>query len=126
MALDPQALEGASGWRERVILAACISHKFGGGFVMEPRDLFDVAVRTLGSFVLVWGLWDLVNAALFYTGYFTNQDLTVRFYLLFGWASIFIGILLIRGGGVLVNFAYGEYIPETDTTEDIAEDQEAN
>jgi hypothetical protein len=91
---------------------------------MEPRDLFDVAVRTLGSFVLVWGVWDVVNAALFYTGYFTNQDMTVRFYLLFGWASMFIGILLIRGGGVLVNFAYGEAIPETDPNADNREEAE--
>lgn len=74
---------------------------------MTPRDLFDVAVRTLGAFVVVWGLWDLVNAALFYTDYFRNPDMTFRFYLIFGWASIFIGLLLIRAGGVLVNFAYG-------------------
>ncbi|MEP7149081.1 MAG: hypothetical protein ABI857_09385 [Acidobacteriota bacterium] len=92
---------------------------------MKPRDLFDVAVRTLGAFVLVWGLWDLVNAALFYTGYFTNQDITVRFYLLFGWASIFIGLLLVRGGGVLVDFAYPEDATGTNTNLEVEDDEEA-
>lgn len=82
---------------------------------MKPRDLFDVAVRTLGACVVVWGLWDLVNAALFYTDYFRNPDMTFRFYLIFGWASIFIGFLLIRAGGVLVNFAYGDEEIDTNT-----------
>jgi hypothetical protein len=79
---------------------------------MMPRELFDVAVRVLGAFVLVWGLWDLVNAALFYTDYFRNPDMTFRFYLIFGWVSIFIGLLLIRSGGVLVNFAYPDTAEE--------------
>ena len=91
---------------------------------MKPRDLFDVAVRTLGAFVLVWGLWDLANAALFYTGYFTHQDMTVRYYLLFGWASIFIGLLLVRGGGVLVDFAYGDEVSETNTHAEVEDDDE--
>lgn len=81
---------------------------------MKPRELFDVAVRTLGALVLVWGLWDLVNAALFYTDYFRNPDMSFRFYLIFGWASIFIGLFLIRAGGVLVNFAYSEDDDEED------------
>ena len=81
---------------------------------MTPRDLFDVAVRTLGAVVLVWGVWDLTNAALFYNDYIRNPDMTFRFYLILGWASIFIGLLLIRGAGVLVNFAYDA--ETTDTT----------
>lgn len=93
---------------------------------MMPRELFDVAVRTLGAFVLVWGLWDLVNAALFYTDYIRNPDMTFRFYLIFGWASIFIGLLLIRSGGVLVNFAYPEATAEAEDGGDQAPEDDAN
>ena len=78
---------------------------------MTPRDLFDVSVRIAGVFALLWGLWDLANAALFYTDYFRSPDMTFRYYLIYGWVSIAIGLLLMRRGGVLVNFAY----PEADT-----------
>jgi len=78
---------------------------------MTPRDLFDVSVRIAGVFALLWGLWDLANAALFYTDYFRSPDMTFRYYLIYGWVSIAIGLLLMRSGGVLVNFAY----PEADT-----------
>ena len=82
---------------------------------MTPRELFDVAVRIAGVFALLWGLWDLANAALFYTGYFTHADMTFRYYLIYGWVSIAMGLLLVRAADVLVNFAYppAEIEPET-------------
>ena len=93
---------------------------------MVPRELFDVAVRTLGACVLVWGLWDLVNAALFYTDYFRNPDMTFRFYLIFGWASIFVGLLLIRTGGVLVNFAYPNDMEDGEAGRDQTPQRDSN
>jgi len=82
---------------------------------MQPRDLFDVAVRAAGVFALLWGLWDLANSALFYTGYFEQPGSSFRYYLIFGWCSIIIGLLMIRSAGVLVNFAYPEEIAEDET-----------
>lgn len=90
---------------------------------MTPRDLFDVAVRTVGVVALVWGLWDLVYAGLFYADYFRNPDMTFRFYLISGWAGIFIGLLLIRAPGILVNFAYSPEIIETETAAAAQEDE---
>lgn len=90
---------------------------------MTPRDLYDVAVRTLGAFVLVWGLWDLANAALSYADYIRNPDTSFRFYLIFGWVSIAIGLLLIRAGGVLVNFAYDSVATQGELSADDAENE---
>jgi hypothetical protein len=73
---------------------------------MTPRGLFEVAVRTLGAAVLVWGLWDLTNAALFYNDYFRNPDMSVRYYLIFGWVSIFLGLILMRFSRIVGTFAY--------------------
>ena len=73
---------------------------------MTPRELFDVAVRIVGVFALLWGIWDLANAALFYTDYFRSPDMTFRYYLIYGWVSIFTGLFLIRAAGILVDFAY--------------------
>ncbi|MBC7899208.1 MAG: hypothetical protein H7070_04060 [Saprospiraceae bacterium] len=73
---------------------------------MKPRDFFEVAVRVVGLFALLWGLWDLVNAVLFYTDYFRNPDMSFRFYLIYGWVNIIIGLLFIRAPWLLVDFAY--------------------
>lgn len=91
---------------------------------MTPRELFDVAVRTLGAVVLVWGVWDLANAALFYTDYIRNPDTTFRFYLIFGWVSIFMGLLLLRAGGIVVNFAYDVETEAVDTEKSEGKDHE--
>lgn len=74
---------------------------------MTQRDLFDVGVRLVGVGTIVYGLWDLMYAMLFYADYFRNPDSTFRFYLIAGWGSVAIGLILVRAGAVLVNFAYG-------------------
>ncbi len=74
---------------------------------MTIRDWFDVGVRLVGVGVLVYGIWDLIHAALFYVAYFQNPDMTFRFYLIAGWCSIAVGLILIRTAHVFVNFAYG-------------------
>ena len=73
---------------------------------MKPRDLFEVAVRIAGVFTLIWGVWDLANAALFYADYWRNVDMSFRYYLIYGWISIAMGLILIRIPWILVNFAY--------------------
>lgn len=85
---------------------------------MKPRDLFDVAVRTLGAVVVVFGLWDLANAALFYTDYWRHIDMSSQYYLIFGWVSIAIGLFLMRAASVLVNFAYDVEPVETEAPAD--------
>ncbi len=90
---------------------------------MTPKEWFDVMVRTVGVVAMLFGMWDLVNAALFYTEYFRNPDMTERFYLLFGWANIFIGLSLIRFSHVLVNFAYSEENTEGDSNDESDEEK---
>jgi hypothetical protein len=86
---------------------------------MNPREWFDVGVRIVGVLTLVYGICDLVNAGLFYTEYFRNPDFSFRFYLIAGWCSIAIGLILIRSAPVLVNFAYG---PIDDSDDEVVEE----
>jgi hypothetical protein len=89
---------------------------------MTLRDWFDVAVRIVGVVVLVYGLWDLMHAFLFYADYFRNPDMTFRFYMIAGWFSIFLGLVLIRAAGLIVNFAYA---PEEPAAEDASSEDDA-
>lgn len=57
-------------------------------------------------------------AVQFYAGYFQNPDMTFRFYMIAGWFSIAIGLILIRASSILVNFAYGSIEEEFDKDED--------
>ena len=57
-------------------------------------------------------------AVQFYAGYFQNPDMTFRFYMIAGWFSIAIGLILIRASSILVNFAYGSIEGEFDKDED--------
>lgn len=83
---------------------------------MTQREFFDVAVRTVGVVMIAYGVWDLVHAGLYYADYFRNPDLSVRFYLIAGWASVAAGLILVRAGHLLVNFAYG---PEIASDQDL-------
>jgi hypothetical protein len=74
---------------------------------MTPRNWLDVGFASFGVVTLVYGIWDLVHAALFYAQYFQNLEMTFRFYLIAGWCSIALGLILIRSAPILVNFAYG-------------------
>ena len=74
---------------------------------MKQRELFDAGVRMVGVVMIAYGIWDLTHAGLFYADYFRNPDSSVRFYLVAGWVSITAGLLFVRAGNVLVNFAYG-------------------
>ena len=91
--------------------------------MMTQKEFLDVMIRIAGVFALLWGLWDLTNAALFYTDYFRNADMTYRYYLIYGWVSIGMGLLLLRGGAVLADFAYPPREEETGPSVD-AEDKD--
>lgn len=93
---------------------------------MRPRDWFDVGTRLVGVASLVLGLGDIVNAALFYAGYFQNLDMSFHFYLIAGWCSIAIGLLLIRLAPVIVNFAYGEDEAASSKSEEKPAESEEN
>ena len=82
---------------------------------MTQRDWFDVGVRVVGVGTVVYGLWDIMFAFLFYAGYFTNPDMTFRFYMIAGWFSVVVGLILVRAATFVVNFAYGPEA-ETETT----------
>lgn len=74
---------------------------------MNPRELFDVFVRTLGAVSMVYGLWDITHAVLFNAGYWQNPDMSFHFYFIAGWTSVGIGLILMRFSFAVVNFAYG-------------------
>lgn len=85
---------------------------------MTRRDLFDVGVRLVGIGTIVYGLWDLMYAMLFYADYFRNPDMSFRFYMIAGWGSVAIGLILVRAASTFVNFAYGPTSVEDENDSD--------
>ncbi|MGQ0540503.1 MAG: hypothetical protein ACT4O9_01475 [Blastocatellia bacterium] len=88
---------------------------------MTQREWFDIGVRLVGVVVLVFGIWDLVYAWLFYADYFRNPDSSFRFHLIAGWCSIALGLILIRAASVIVNFAYGPEDEEVEAEESVSD-----
>ena len=73
---------------------------------MTPKDWFAIGVRILGVVVLVYGMWDLVNAGLIHYEYWKTTDTSSGYYVIVGCATIIMGLYLAGGASHLVNFAY--------------------
>ncbi len=80
----------------------------------DAKRSFDVGVRLVGIGTIVYGLWDLMYAMLFYADYFRNPDSSFRFYMVAGWGSVAIGLILVRSASTFVNFAYGPLVVENE------------
>jgi hypothetical protein len=81
------------------------------------KQLFVLALRILGVWLVYSGLHSLIDAGLFKLGYFTYPESSPNYYLVSGLFSTVLGVYLIRGAGAVVRFAY----PESDGDE--SEDQ---
>jgi hypothetical protein len=73
---------------------------------MTPKDWFAVGIRILGVVILIYGIWDLVNAGLLHYEYWKNPDTSSGYYVIVGCATIIMGLYLAAGASHLVNFAY--------------------
>lgn len=75
---------------------------------MRIDDWLALALRIIGALLLIYGLQYLLDALLFYLGYFTYPDSTTGYYLISGLTYVFIGLYLLRGAPLLVRFSYPE------------------
>ena len=78
---------------------------------MTSRDWFALAIRVFGATQLISGLVSLLDALLFWLGYFHLLDTSPRYYVVTGLFLVVIGIYFLRGAAAVVAFAYpcGDY-----------------
>lgn len=84
---------------------------------MKLRDYFELGFRLLGVYTLLWGIGYLTESAIVYTEYTRSPDLDFRYYLIYGWVNIFVGLFLVRAPWLLINFAFPEEGPGEDENE---------
>ena len=72
---------------------------------MKPKDYFLLALRVIGLLTLAHGLRDLLDYCLILLGYTTTHS-AFAYYLVLGLAYSLVGLYLLRGARMVVNFAY--------------------
>jgi hypothetical protein len=72
---------------------------------MKSKDYFTLAVRIIGFLTLAHGFRDLVDYGLILLGY-TSTHSAFSYYLILGLLYSVVGLYLLRGAPLVVNFAY--------------------
>ena len=75
---------------------------------MDTKNLFEAAIRVLGLYYIFRGFNDLAYV-FFYTIGATDGSVTKTYpseYLIYGAVYFFGGLYLLRGGAVIVDFAF--------------------
>lgn len=87
---------------------------------MTQKDWLEVAIRVLGVYVLFWAVTNFAEAWLMYADYSRNPDIGFRYYFIYAWIDVLVGLIFLKAPGVLSNFAF----PPKDTEEDPESDAE--
>ncbi len=87
---------------------------------MKSEEWFAFAVRVVGLVVALYGLGYLLDSLLFRLGYFNYPDSSPGWYVIVGVFQFVVGLYLLRGAPVVVNFAYPE---EVDSAEEQSDEQ---
>jgi hypothetical protein len=74
--------------------------------MLRVEQLFGLALRIIGVVLVYYGLYSLLDAALFSLGYFSYAGYSVNYYLVSGLFLTVFGIYLVRGAATVVAFAY--------------------
>jgi hypothetical protein len=86
---------------------------------MRPNDIFGLIVRTIGLFILLYGVWMFTYGFVQRFGLLPESEhAEARTYLIAGTLWLVIGGLLLRKADGLVRFAY----PGNDAAEDLPQD----
>lgn len=80
---------------------------------MTQKDWLEVAIRTIGVYVLFCGISNFTEASLMYTDYSRNPDISFRYYLIYGWVDMIVGLVFLRAPGIFTNFAYPQGTADT-------------
>ena len=84
---------------------------------MKSQDYFSLGLRIIGVFTLAHGLRDLVDFGLMLLGY-TGTRSSFAYYLILGLLYSVVGLYLLRGAPLIVNFAYPRDREETSEDDD--------
>ena len=79
---------------------------------MTQKDWLEVAIRIIGVYVLFWAITNFAEAWLMYADYSRNLDINFRYYFIYGWIYVLVGLIFVRAPGVLSNFAYPPHSTE--------------
>lgn len=72
---------------------------------MNAKNYFSLALRVIGFLTLAHGLRDLLDYGLILLGY-TSTHSAFAYYLILGLLYCVVGLYLLRGAPLIVNFAY--------------------
>jgi hypothetical protein len=72
---------------------------------MDSKSYFSLALRIIGFLTLAHGLRDLVDFFLILLGY-TGTHSSFNYYLILGLLYSVVGLYLMRGADLIVNFSY--------------------
>jgi len=72
---------------------------------MNAKDYLALALRVIGFLTLAHGLRDLLDYGLILLGY-TSTHGAPAYYLILGLLYCVVGLYLLRGAPLIVNFAY--------------------
>ena len=93
---------------------------------MTQKDWLEVAIRTIGVYILFSAVTNFAESALMYTDYSRNPDINFRYYLIYGWIYAFVGLVFLKAPGILSNFAYAPELSEDDVEKDEARGDNTN
>lgn len=85
---------------------------------MTQKDWLEVAIRTIGVYVLFLAVTYFAESWLMYANYSRSPDIEFRYYLIHGWVYAFAGLLFLKAPGILSNFAYPPALIENDEDEE--------
>ncbi len=81
---------------------------------MTQKDWLEVAIRTIGVYVLFLAVTYFAESWLMYANYSRSPDIEFRYYLIHGWVYAFAGLIFLKAPGILSNFAYPPVLLEGD------------
>lgn len=74
---------------------------------MKPSDLFGVAVRSVGLVIGLYGVWYCIYVLFIKVGAIQEDPLEdLEMYLAYGVTHLIAAAFMMRGGAMLVAFAY--------------------
>ena len=83
---------------------------------MKARDIFGIVIRTLGVFILLFGLWYLVYAIAGACGAPEDSPGEIAAYFTAGIPGVLIGVLVLRCARRIVRFSYPGDRDDSDPT----------
>ena len=86
---------------------------------MKPPQVFGVIVRSIGLYLMIWGLWNLaslmVESLALVAAVFNDEPmdlLTKLYYLISGLGALLLGLILLARADAISRWAYRHDPPE--------------